>query len=668
TEAQEAFQRALDLGIDGARRADVLSAMGAIHHQRGADDSARKLAKEALALNPSDPQALLTTTLLDLAANQLEAARRSAEQMVKLAPTYGLGHALLAGILADSGDARAAQHHIAQARALGTELEFFAEVEKGAARHRWLTLGWQIPLAMLVLIGVGLLTSWLAGRALSNVQLGHLKADDVHLMSSEQTASERRVDRAYNAVLWGATALFYPAVPMMLVITVATAGALLYGVMMLPVIPLKLFVIVGLIGIGGLIAILRGVFTAAPPPEEGRELKPEEAPRLFEALAEVAQVAQSRPVDQVYVDAGTNVGVREAGGRLKVLMGGGERVLHLGLGALRNLTVSELKSILAHEYGHFSHGETRLTPVIARVQTQLMQTIQAMAELGWSTTVNPVWWFLRAYLWVYLQITSGHGRRRELLADRLSALSYGGDTFGRALTRVIENGTAFDRGISVAVGMRQFGRPVMDLYRTIDAAERGTPESLRTLERQELLARQVDKFDSHPPPLERIERVARVPGTRPIESGPAWALFADPQSLSKEVGGEILMNINAALSMRGITPTEVSATAEQSDLVAEAMAAHRAALALDERNDRDGYRLLPIALERLERAAGERDRLLADALAGAAQIHLRREDPSSARAAVERAIRIVESAGGPDDSQLDDLKRMLSEIPEVRAA
>src|SRR5256885_15573041 len=103
-------------------------------------------------------------------------------------------------------------------------------------------------------------------------------------------------------------------------------------------------------------------------------------------------------VDRVYLEPDAGVGVRETGGALRILLGGGTRVLHLGWAAVRACDVSALKSVLAHEYGHFSHGETRLIPVVGRIQGSLIGILQRMAQLGGIVKLNPVWWYLRLYL------------------------------------------------------------------------------------------------------------------------------------------------------------------------------------------------------------------------------------------------------------------------------
>jgi Zn-dependent protease with chaperone function len=516
---------------------------------------------------------------------------------------------------------------------------------------------------MALLLGLGLLGSWLAGRVLSSVRLGQLQAG----RGAEQTASERAVDRLYGAVLWFAALLFHVAVPLLLALTLAMTGGLLLAVLRLPRFAPHLVLFVVLLGGGGLVALLRGLLTDVSEPEDGRVLTRDEAPRLFQALEEVAEVAQSRTVDRVLLFAGTFIGVREAGHPLQVLLGRGERILHLGLGALRGLTVSELKSILAHEYGHFSHGETRLTPTLSVIQARGLRMLHGLRRRG-GAVFNPVFWFLRAYLVVFRHITAGHGRRRELLADRVSARAYGGDTFARALTKAVENGDTFRRGLEVAAGLREAGRPTKDLYRTLEAAARGMPPALLELTRQELLARPMDADDSHPPLSERVERIRGLPGHRPVQDEAALTLFAAPETLLGELGARMLSTLDSALEGQGLPATEpVAATDAEQERLAEAIALYQGALALRARNHPEAHGLLPRSVTRLEHAVGQEDPFLVPALTELARMYLQHQDPDAARAVLQRALGIAQARPGRE-RQVDALSHLLQQLPARQAA
>ncbi|MGZ3459280.1 MAG: M48 family metalloprotease [Archangium sp.] len=527
-----------------------------------------------------------------------------------------------------------------------------------------------LSLPLVVFLGVSLGLLYLSGTLLSRVQVKRLAAVDARLLRDEQTPWERWIDRMYNAVLWAGSLLFYVSVPMTVVLSLATGGALLFGLLMLPRIPVKLLLVALAVGLGGFVSIIRGLFVSGPKDIDGRALTEAEAPRLFAALAEVAEVARARKVDKVYLDADAGIGVRETGGTWKVLLGRGERIVHLGFAALRGLSVSELKAILAHEYGHFSHGETRLNPVIGRIQMSVLQTLRGMAELGSSTYLNPVYWFLRLYFAVYLRVTRGHSRRRELLADRAAALAYGGDAFGAALTRAVRNGELFERAaVSTLLVLRRTGRPCQDLYRCLDAADALTPGSLRELRAKELLEREEGKYDSHPPPHERIARVAGIPAHRPVDDAPALTLFEAPEQLAEELTGELAYKVEDFLTERGarLPPVRAEVLPALQEQFAGAVAFHRDALDLHERKHPEADGLLVASANKLEEIVGSEDPFMVPVLQEMAQAQNRMGDTPAAQASLQRAIGILEAMPVEAQGELDALKQQLANV-SARAA
>src|SRR5262249_2667899 len=117
----------------------------------------------------------------------------------------------------------------------------------------------------------------------------------------------------------------------------------------------------------------------------------EDCPQLYAALAEVAQKVDTQPVYQVYLSHGSSIGVYQEGRGPFGLLGVKRRVLTLGLSTMHYLSVSELKSILAHEYAHFSHSDTFYHRFIYQVTVSIQEALSGMAASGgYLTYVNPV--------------------------------------------------------------------------------------------------------------------------------------------------------------------------------------------------------------------------------------------------------------------------------------
>ena len=665
--AQEAFQRALKHGLGGEERVEALLrlAMLSLKHSGASAHQAEDWMDEALKLEPDRPQTLLVGTVFFNASHDFKQARALVERLLRQQPDNAQAHALYAVVLANQDEVEAAARQVQLARQGGVQKEYFDPIERRAREARQTRWLWQIPLGLALVLGTALGLLFLAGTLLSWVQVKRLASVEAGLLRNEQTPQERWVDRLYNTVLWAGSLLFYASVPMTLVLSVAMAGGMLYGLFLLERVPVKLILMALVVGIGSLWAVLRGLFVSGPPEPQGRVLTEAEAPRLFAALTEVAGVARARRVDKVFLDPDAGIGVREAGGTWRVLLGRGEYVLHLGFAALRGLSVTELKAILAHEYGHFSHGETRLNPVIGRILTSTLHTLRGMAELGNMIYLSPAYWFLRGYFSVYLGVTRGHSRRRELLADRTAALVYGGDAFGTALTRAVHNADLYERiAMGTLVMLRRTGRPCHDLYRCLNAADTLTPESLRTLRSVERVEREVNKYDSHPPPHERVARVAGISALRPVEEASAFTLFEAPESLAQELTRALAQKVHDYLETResDLPPVRTELEPALQEQFASALALHQDALELQQRGHPEADTTLVASARRMAETLGPTEPLLVPVLQDMAGAQSRQGHTQAAQASLQRAIGLLEAQPVRDQGRIDALKQQIENV------
>jgi Zn-dependent protease with chaperone function len=228
---------------------------------------------------------------------------------------------------------------------------------------------------------------------------------------------------------------------------------LLYVIFMLPRIPVKLIVIVVVVGLGGAWAVLKSVFARPGKGSFGLPKSATDCPRLYGVLSEVAGRVDTDPVDQVYIAPGSGVGVHQEGRGPFGIFGVKKRVLTLGLSAMNFLTVSELESILAHEYAHFSHKDTFYNRFIYQVQLSIQEALNGMGASGGKLNyVNPFFWLLYLYYKSYNLLASGYSRSREFLADRMAATLYGSDVFASALTKVSTDGALFEMTIYDNIG------------------------------------------------------------------------------------------------------------------------------------------------------------------------------------------------------------------------
>jgi Zn-dependent protease with chaperone function len=185
---------------------------------------------------------------------------------------------------------------------------------------------------------------------------------------------------------------------------------------------------------------------ARPFRPRGRPLSHDDAPRLFDLLHAIAQRSGVDAPDQVFLTALPEAAVTQTGGLLRR----GSRVLVLGLPLLDALTIPELQAVLAHEYGHFAGGDTRLLRLASRAHDLFATTVGAsrpgpfqeaprsglgLAVVGGQALAGGI---AQIYGRLYFLLSLGMSRREELAADRLAADVAGRDAMISALERMPE--------------------------------------------------------------------------------------------------------------------------------------------------------------------------------------------------------------------------------------
>src|SRR5262245_5435952 len=152
----------------------------------------------------------------------------------------------------------------------------------------------------------------------------------------------------------------------------------------------------------GAFLILTAIFPRREPfRAPGAALSPGTQPRLFTQLTEIARaVGQAMPLE-VYLVPDVNAWVSERGG---VLGFGRHRVLGVGLPLLQSLKLSELRAVLAHEFGHYHGGDTRLGPWVYKTRQAIGRTLLALARHS-SILQKPFAWYGQLFLRVSLAVS-----------------------------------------------------------------------------------------------------------------------------------------------------------------------------------------------------------------------------------------------------------------------
>ncbi len=262
-------------------------------------------------------------------------------------------------------------------------------------------------------------------------------------------------------------------------------------------------------------AALWKVLRSKPRPPEGVRLAPADAPALWRTVTELAGQVGTRAPDEILLVGEVNAAVTEDARWLGLI--GGRRYLLIGLPLLQTLRVDELRAILAHELGHYSHHHTRLAELTYRGRMAIVGTVE---RLGGGL----VGLLMYGYAALYMLVESAVSRRQETEAD-VAAARYGGkEAAESALDRLAPIEAAWqaylrtqvvwglDSGLAptgVVAGfptmLRETGTRIAPAS---SAGGTGVPTALKR-----------SRWNSHPPIPVRIAAIRALPGT-PVAPDP----------------------------------------------------------------------------------------------------------------------------------------------------
>ena len=247
-------------------------------------------------------------------------------------------------------------------------------------------------------------------------------------------------------------------------------------------------------------------------------------PRLLGYIEDIARRVGEGMPREVYLDSDANAAVLEAGGLLGI---GRRRVMVVGLPLLQGLTESQLRGVIAHEFGHYTGGDTRLAPWIYRTRLTLLNTVRRLRRYwyAWFLTLPFVW-----YAKLFLRTTQAISRQQEFAADRLAAKLVGAQTMAATLQAV--EAVAFAYG---GFWRTEFVPALQNGYQP-PLAE-GFLRYLHQPRTRGLIADQAaaaggrpsDPYDSHPSLAERLEALSALPAGPDASGEPAAITLLDQE-------------------------------------------------------------------------------------------------------------------------------------------
>jgi len=408
------------------------------------------------------------------------------------------------------------------------------------------------------LVGLG---GWLAGFVVLFVVgalLSHLTLMTATRLAGQRDGAARGVGwflrAAYRALLLVTSVYFYASLPLVAIGVAALAAVVIYACFALGRVPLYFVVAVFVGAFVTVWAVLSAFWAMVAPRREsdpGPQLDLGANPRLSALLEEAAQVIGTRKVDAVYLTVGTEFAVFERGGFWARLRDTTQRCLIVGVGGLAGLNRLEMRSILAHEYGHYRNEDTAGGSFALAVRHSFGTLVRALAEGGADDWRNPAWWFVHWFERLFLRVSQGASRLQEILADRWAIFAYGSDAFVRSTETIVASEVRFGDHLARTVAETfEVNKPQANLYRFQPSVV--ISDKQVQLIASESLAREPLPFDSHPSHQQRIAWAQAIgaPGApHPDDEESAWSLFSDRIAIEELLTEQVRRDIRRRRAM-----------------------------------------------------------------------------------------------------------------------
>lgn len=269
----------------------------------------------------------------------------------------------------------------------------------------------------------------------------------------------------------------------------------------------KLILLAALLALMAVGLLVKAIFAKVKSESEfeGRLLKPEAAPSLWERVSEMAAKLGISPPDHIFVGIDDNFFVTEQPVKVGEQRFQG-RTLFVSLSLLKSLSRSEANAVLAHELAHFSGEDTLYSRRISPLLGKYMHYLEALHQGGMS---RPVFYFM-FFFWNLYQISLGKLRRqREFRADRVGGELTSAQDMANALIKI----TAYCRyrhKVQMSLFEKEENVETMDVSARI---EKGFPDFMTACVSGNELA-EADTphpFDTHPPLAGRLTSLGLNP-------------------------------------------------------------------------------------------------------------------------------------------------------------
>ena len=324
-----------------------------------------------------------------------------------------------------------------------------------------------------------------------------------------------------------------------LLLAVACVWLPIYGLLHIDTVNLRVLLELVLLSLGGIVVAGTLLWSLVPRRDQfiapGPMLERSAHPRFFGELDQIAASLNEAVPHEVYLIGEPNAFVSDRGGILGV---GSRRVMGIGLPFLSTLSVSELRAVLAHEFGHYYGGDTKLGPWVYKTQKAMVRALENLGSVqeGWGIQIIQILFvvvfsLLKWSFGGFLRVINFISRKQEFRADELACIVAGMPPQMQSLKKVRAAAAAWPSywGTEVVPVLGQGWIPSIGEGFSRYLAAPGIAAQVVTIVEKSIAEEKTGPYDTHPPLRERLRATEMLKvEERQQEVQAASSLFDDP--------------------------------------------------------------------------------------------------------------------------------------------
>lgn len=400
-------------------------------------------------------------------------------------------------------------------------------------------------------------------------------------------AFKKQVTKVITAVI-----LFFIVYMLLVTTAIALAIACCYmGIKLIVLMPRFITLIAGLglvaVGVSVIFFLVKFLFAVSKNENPNRiELKEADQPELFAFIRRLSQETKTPFPKKIFISPEVNACVFYNSSFWSMLFPV-RKNLEIGLGLVNSINISELKAVIAHEFGHFSQRSMKLGSFTYNVNKIIFDMLYNNSSY---TSFLNAWGNLNGMLSVFAAITvkiaegiqfilrqmytlinksyMALSREMEFHADAVAASAAGGNNIVTGLSRLEVAASCYNTTLEKADELLKENKQLDNIYSNQLTVYRNMALQYKLPVKQGLPEVSFDfvqsfstsrinfknQWASHPGLQERKAQLDTLDLHVAADETPAWAVFENATVLQQQITEKLYSQVNTEQPLQKIEP------------------------------------------------------------------------------------------------------------------